>query len=76
MSELELMEEIGDNIRYFMHDANMSQADLAKATGLSKGTISKYISGSLMPSIPSIINIAYALCCEVSDLITADEEIF
>ena len=76
MSELEFMEEVGDNIRYFMHDANMTQSDLARATGIDKGTISKYINGSVMPSLKNIVNIAFALCCDISDLITAEEEIF
>ena len=70
MTEKEYMREIGINISYYMREANMSQSSLARATGISQSTISRYISGEAMPSIKNITNIAYELCCDISDLLT------
>lgn len=39
----------------------MSQSDLSKASGISQGTISGYLSGRKMPSTVSIVKLAKAL---------------
>lgn len=46
-----------------MADANMKQADLARATGLSKGGISNYIMGRYEPKSNIISKLASALNC-------------
>lgn len=75
MTEVEWLEEFGDNLFRLMYEAKMTQAELALATGLSKGTISKYLNKQHVPTVKAIINIAYALECEVSDLIDFGETI-
>lgn len=69
MSEVEWLDEFGDNLIGLMNRARMSQRSLANATGLSEGTISKYINGQQMPGIKAVINIAYALDCSIDDLV-------
>lgn len=46
-----------------MADANMKQADLARATGLSKGGISNYVIGRYEPKSDIISKLAMALNC-------------
>lgn len=46
-----------------MVDVNMKQADLARATGLSKGGISNYIIGRYEPKSDIISKLALALNC-------------
>lgn len=46
-----------------MVDVNMKQADLARATGLSKGGISNYVMGRYEPKSDIISKLALALNC-------------
>lgn len=69
MSELEWLDIFGDNLRDMLEDANMTQRDLADEAGLSESAISQYIHKQKIPSLKSIINIAYALDCSMDELI-------
>lgn len=69
MTEKELMKEIGRNIEYCLEDARMSQKELAEEIGVTDAIISYYIKGERMPSLKNIINISYALCCSIDELI-------
>ena len=50
-------------LREAMTAANMKQADLARATGLSKGGISNYVIGRYEPKSDIISKLAQALNC-------------
>ena len=50
-------------LREAMNAANMKQADLARATGLSKGGISNYVIGRYEPKSDIISKLAKALNC-------------
>ena len=69
VTELELRHKIGNNIKYELEDAFMTQKELSKCSGLSETIISKYIHGYIMPSIPNLMRIASALCCSLNDLL-------
>lgn len=69
MSELEWMDIFGDNLRSLLEEQWMSQQELADATGISKSTISRYINKQCMPSVAALVNIAYALNCEIDDIL-------
>lgn len=75
MTELEFMREIGDNIRNELEDAWMTQLELAEETFIDKSTISRYINGTVMPSLKNIVNIASVLDCDINDLIPTYEVI-
>lgn len=75
MTEIELMKQVGCNIQNILDDWGMTQQDLADDTGISKSTISRYINGEVIPSLKNIVNIAYALECDITDLINAYEQI-
>lgn len=55
------MSEISDRIIRRMKDLNLKQTDLVKATGLSKGTVSKWVSGVNTPSSDVLPLLAKAL---------------
>lgn len=75
MSEVELIREFGENLKYELDDAWMTQKELSEETGISEATISKYINGSVMPTFKNVLNIAYALNCSIYDLVTEGEKI-
>lgn len=75
MTENELMKEIGKNIEYCIEDARMSQKELAKHINVSESTISMYIKGERMPTVKNIINISYALCCDIEELVGFNDEL-
>ena len=59
----------GDNLCDLMEERRMNQQDLAKASGLSVGSINAYIHGQTPPGIKAIINLSYALDIDLMDLI-------
>lgn len=76
MSEVEWMDIFSDNLVSAMKDARITQRELADMTGLGEATISRYISRQRIPNIKAIINLAYALDCDVSDLIDFGDRIY
>lgn len=79
MTEIEWLESFRMNLASLLHEANMTQRELADATGIDESTVSRYLSRDssrwLMPSVKTIINMSYALDCEISDLIDFGERI-
>lgn len=69
MSEMSWMKTFGNNLNYFMEQADMSQEELARATGLTQASISRYASGTQMPGIRAIINIAHVFGVTTDELI-------
>ena len=49
--------------------SGMTQMELSEATGISRQSIGRYINGSAMPSLSSLISIAKALNCQTSEFI-------
>lgn len=50
-----------DRLREAMQDAGMTQSDLARATGLNRATISRYLSGEVEPRQDAAHKLAVAL---------------
>lgn len=69
MTETEWLKDFANNLREMLFDYNMSQRELAEESGLSEASISQYLSRQKMPGIRAIINISYALNCDIDDLI-------
>ena len=69
MTEIEWLDIFADNLTSLMGDRGYSQNDLAEETGLDKATISRYLNRLRVPSVKSIINLAYTLNCDISELI-------
>lgn len=69
MTEIELMQKIGSNLKNMLKECIMTQKELAKYSGIDKSTISRYVNGELMPSVKNLINICDVLDCELDELI-------
>lgn len=61
MKEIERAATTADRLREAMGAAGMKQLDLAKATGLSHSTISRYLSGQMEPKQKAISQLAVVL---------------
>ena len=68
------MEHLGKNIRYLRSEKDWTQVELAKAAGLTSGTISKLESGDVGFSKESLAKIAAALKVPLEALVSADIE--
>lgn len=75
MSEVEWLQNFSENLKEMLKDTNMTQKELAEATGLSESTISSYVRGIKIPTARAIINICYEFCCNTDDLIDFGERI-
>lgn len=75
MTELDWLNVFGDNLASYLRDTHMTQRELADAAGLSESCISSYIHKTKVPTIRAVINIAYALDIDISDLIDFGETI-
>lgn len=70
MTELEWMNIFAGNLRSLMDEENMSQNELARRIGVSKGTVSRYLSAQCMPSVNVLVNIAHVFKgCDINDLL-------
>lgn len=69
MTEVEWMEIFGDNLVDILNDANMSQRELADATGVAESTISNYINKRTLPKITALINISEELDISIDELV-------
>ena len=68
MSELEWIETLAGNLTEIIKESGYSQREVADMTGIMQSTISKYMNGKMMPSVKNIVNLAYALNCDVREL--------
>lgn len=73
MSELQLARHFASNLKEMLDYNNTSQKELSEDTGISEATISYYMRGERIPSLKNVLNIAYALECKFSELISIDE---
>ena len=60
MREIEI--KISENIRREIESCGKSKTQIAKELGISKPTLSQYLSGRIMPSLPT-----FAKLCKVID---------
>lgn len=56
------------NLMGMMREKNMSQRELAEKSNLSEGIISRYLNCQRYPSAITLVNLAYALGCDLEDL--------
>ena len=62
------------NLPYYLNLAGMNQKELAEALGVTKSTVSLWISGSNYPRTDTIQRIATVLGCTMEDLIQKNTE--
>lgn len=69
MSEMQWLNIFAGNLVDIMEEKGYNQEQLANASGITQASISRYISKKQMPSVKAIINMAYAMDCDVEELI-------
>ena len=69
MTYLEWIDIFNDNLKSLMKEKNISVKELANEIDVSQQCIYGYLQKRYIPSAVVILNIAYALDCNVSDLI-------
>lgn len=69
MGQQEWINIFGDNLANILEEEKMSQRELARLTGLSESTISKYINKVQMPTVRAIINISFVLGWAFEDML-------
>ena len=69
------MSKFINRVKELMEKNQISQKDLAKLSGISESSISRYLSGSKEPRMDILTNIAKALNTTVSYLLGEDETI-
>lgn len=75
MTEIEWLDMFSENLKGYMDEYGMSQADLAKEMRMSKSAISRYCTGQRIPSTTTLIKFAYVFDCNAEDLIMFGENI-
>ena len=75
MTQTEWKEIFANNLIDLLNERGMSQRQLAIDSGVSNAMISEYINRMRMPGIAAVINIAYALDVDISELVDFDERI-
>lgn len=68
MSEEEIMDEFRYRLRHAMSIRGFNQIRLSEETGIPISMISRYLTGSTMPSILKVILIARAMKCSLDEL--------
>ena len=61
MIKYERVENVASRLREAMYKAEKTQADLSRETGISKATLSRYLSGQFEPKQNAISKLAAAL---------------
>ena len=68
MSDQEYAKEFSARLRRMLIRRGVSQLMLSKRTGISNVTVSNYVRGKKVPSLPNLARIAKALNCAMDDL--------
>ena len=62
------------NLKKLMIEREMTAADIARKTGMTQATLSRYINGKRIPRINSVIKIAKALNVPIELLMKGVDE--
>ena len=75
MTQVEWRNLFANNLLDILQERGMSQAQLARDSGLSVSRVSEYVNEIATPSVFAVVNMAYALDIEVGELVDFDERI-
>lgn len=75
MTEIQWLNEFGNNLARMMYEYRLTGKDVSELSGISESTISKYLNKQQMPGVKAILNLSYALNCDISELIDFGERI-
>ena len=60
---------ITKNLKEEIELSGMSKTEIAKKVGISKPTLSQYLSGQIMPSLPTFAILCKVLDCSADDIL-------
>ena len=69
MSDVEFIDIFGDNLRSLMEERGYTRRELARESRISHVTISRYLNKERMPTAKSLVNLAFALECDLDELV-------
>ena len=69
MSEVELIDIFADNLRDLMSERGFSQRELERESGINHASISRYLKKERIPTVKALINLAFALECDLDELV-------
>lgn len=64
-----LDEIISRNIRHEIEQSGKTKTEIAKAIGVSKPTVSQYVSGRIQPSLSTLSRLCTFLNCSADDIL-------
>lgn len=67
MKSLELL--ITENLKKEIESCGKNKTQIAKELGISKPTLSQYLSGRIMPSLPTFAKLCKILNCSSDDIL-------
>lgn len=76
MKQSEWKSTFSDNLSDILIEKGMSQAQLARDSGVSMAMISDYINKRSVPGIFAVINMAYALDMDVNELVDFGDRVY
>lgn len=76
MTQKEWQKKFSEKLTTILRDRGMKQSRLAEQSGLSDSRISDYIKMRSVPTIFAVMNMAYALDVNISDLVDFDERVY
>ena len=69
MSEVEFIDIFRDNLRSLMEERGYTRRELAIESRISHVTISRCLNKEGMPTAKSLVNLAFALECDLDELV-------
>jgi transcriptional regulator with XRE-family HTH domain len=75
MTRSEWKNIFANNLVDILQEHDMTQSELAKRAGISVSRINDYVKENATPSIFAIINIAYALDMDITELVDFEDTI-
>lgn len=69
MTGKSLDERISDNLKKEIETSGKTKSDIAKAIGVSKPTVSQYLSGRIQPSLSTLSKLCSYLECSADEIL-------
>ena len=67
MTEQELLNDISFSLRAALREKGISQAELARRTGIERRLVNYYVRGKRMPSLKNLLNMFFVLDLRVEE---------
>ena len=65
---------ISENLKREIEQSGIKKSEIAKAIGVSKATVSQYISGRVQPTLATLSKLCKVLDCSADDILDTKQE--